>query len=66
MVGILNPFKLAEWFVIASFSLLMGIVCIGIVHILMGDPILNNAEWTGIGAMIIVCALRIISIRQNT
>lgn len=56
MAGILNPLKLAEWYVIAAFSLLMGIAVTGICCILTGDPIFAITDWMGIGVLIIACA----------
>ena len=64
MTGIIKSFNLAEWYVIASFSMLMGIACTGILHILIGDPIFERVDWIGIIVMISACALGIISIVQ--
>jgi hypothetical protein len=56
MKGILKQFNSAEWYVIASFSILMGIAVTGICCILTGDPIFTITDWIGTGVLIIACA----------
>lgn len=65
MTGTIKLFNLAEWYVIAAFSLLMGIACTGICHVLIGDPIFSDGDWTGIGTMLIVCVLGIVAIAKD-
>ena len=66
MTGTIKQFNLAEWYVIASFSLLMGMAVTGICCILTGDPIFAIADWIGIGVLITACVVGLFVIVQHS
>ena len=65
MIGAIKTFNIVEYCVIAAFSLMMGIACIGIGCILVGEPIFNYDDWIGIGVMIGVCVVGIVAISKH-